>query len=80
METEITNVKTREIVYCNLHVMHDKEFHMLENIVYKHIDGFFYKKKHLKPLRIHKKVKVIEVDIIARLGFENSNVAKLDKK
>ena len=41
--------------------------------MYKNNSELFYKRKHLEKLKIKEPVKVIDVDVISRLGFENKS-------
>ena len=67
-------IKQGEIVYCNLKFMFDKKEYKLKEVVYKQEDGFFYNRRLLQPLKIDEKVRVYDVEILARLGFENKNI------
>ena len=66
-----SNLKLKEIVFCNLTIAHKKKIYELKEVVYKNINGMFYKKNLLSKLNISEPVKVIGVEIISRLGFEN---------
>lgn len=65
--------KPKEIFYCNLKVEDKKKIIYINNIVYKDINGFYKGKK------------VLSIDIICSLGFENKSknfslVTKSDEK
>jgi len=66
-------IKFKEIVYCNLTILHKGKKHLLEEVVYKKEDGFYYNQRILNTLNIKEKVKVLDVEIIKRLGFENKS-------
>ena len=67
-------IKQGEIVYCNLKFRFDKKVYELKEIVYKQTDGFFYNRRLLEPLKIKESVRVFDVEILARLGFENKSL------
>jgi len=67
-------MKKGEIVYCNLKIQHKNKTILLKEVVYKLVDGLYYNKRILDAHKISKAVKVLNVDIIARLGFENKNL------
>jgi len=69
----MNNVKIGEIVYCNLTIEHKGNKHILKEVVYKNNNELFYKRTHLEKLKIKEAVKVIDVDVISRLGFENKS-------
>ena len=69
----MNNVKIGEIVYCNLTIEHKGNKHILKEVVYKNNSELFYKRNHLEKLKIKEAVKVIDVDVISRLGFENKS-------
>jgi|TARA_R110001632_G_scaffold6803_1_gene27497 hypothetical protein len=69
----MNNVKIGEIVYCNLTIEHKGNKHILKEVVYKNNGELFYKRNHLEKLKIKEAVKVIDVDVISRLGFENKS-------
>ena len=73
-------IKNGEIVYCNLKFKFEGKEHKLNEIVYKQIDGYFYNKRLLQPLKIDEKVKVYDIKILARLGFENKNIGHTKAK
>jgi len=67
-------IKQGEIVYCNLKFRFDKKVYELKEIVYKQTDGYYYERRFLEPLKIKEKVRVYDIEILARLGFENKNI------
>jgi len=69
----MNNVKFGEIVYCNLTIEYKGNKHILKEVVYKNDGKLFYKRNHLEKLKIKEAVKVIDVDVISRLGFENKS-------
>jgi len=69
----MNNVKIGEIVYCNLTIEHKGNKHILKEVVYKNNGELFYKRNYLEKLKIKEAVKVIDVDVISRLGFENKS-------
>lgn len=56
----------REIFYCNLKVLNDNQVVDVKEVVYKDVDGYYRNMKLFK-----KPVKVLNIDIIKILGFEN---------
>lgn len=64
----------KEIFYCNLTLQNGKKTIYLKNVVYKEEDGYF---KNIR-LGIKEPLKVIKVDVITSLGFENS-INKISK-
>lgn len=48
-----------EIVYCNLTIINNGKKQIINRVVYKKVDGYY------------KGNKVLDVEIISRLGFEN---------
>lgn len=48
-----------EIVYCNLTIIKNGKKNTIKEIVYKYKDGFY------------KGFKVVNVEVLSRLGFEN---------
>jgi hypothetical protein len=66
-------IKLGEIVYCDLTIEHKGNKHILKKVVYKNNGKLFYKKSHLEKLNIKDSVKVIDVNVITRLGFENKS-------
>jgi len=70
----------REIFYCNLKVLNDNQVVDVKEVVYKDVDGYYRNMKLFK-----KPVKVLNIDIIKSLGFENvtsefTSVQKSDEK
>jgi hypothetical protein len=57
----------KEIIYCNLTLKKGKEIIELKNVVYKYNDGFFKNSR----LGIKEPLKVLKVEKIVSLGFEN---------
>ena len=66
-------VKLGEIVFCNLIIIHKNNRHKLNEVVYKNDGNLFYKKNHLEKLKIKHPVKIQNIEIISRLGFENKS-------
>jgi CRISPR/Cas system CSM-associated protein Csm5 (group 7 of RAMP superfamily) len=64
-------VKLGEIVFCDLTIIHKKTKYELKKVVYKNDGNLFYKPIYLDKLNIKEPVKVENIKIIARLGFEN---------
>lgn len=64
-------VKKGEIVFCNMTIEYKGKNHLLKEIVYKNVGKKFTKKHYLKPLGINEDVKIIDIKILSRLGFEN---------
>ena len=60
-------MKKKEIFYCNLTLLNGTKKLFLKNVVYKETDGYFINKR----LGILQPLKVLKVDIIHSLGFEN---------
>jgi hypothetical protein len=60
-------MERKEIIYCNLTLQNGKDKIHLKNIVYKDEDGFFKNSR----LGIKEPLKVLKIDIIQSLGFEN---------
>lgn len=56
----------REILYCNLTVLHEKKKVIVPKVVYKDVDGMYRNQKLFKE-----PVQVLNIDIIKSLGFEN---------
>lgn len=74
-------MERKEIFYCNLTLQNGKDTIFLKNVVYKYEDGYF---KNIR-LGIKKPLKVLKIEIIASLGFENltnefTEVKKSDEK
>jgi len=66
-------IEIGEIVYCNLTIIKKNNEVQLKEIVYKQKDGYY------------KGFKVVDIDIIKRLGYENKSkgfdeVKKSDEK
>lgn len=55
----------KEILYCNLTVLHNGKQVLLKEVVYKETDGFYRKKSKFKD-----PVRVIKVDVVKSLGYE----------
>lgn len=66
-------VEKGEIVYCNLTIIHKGKKHILDKVVYKNDGNLFYQRKHLLEFKIDKPVKIVDIEIISRLGFENKS-------
>ena len=66
-------VELGEIVFCDLTIIHKGTKHKLEKVVYKNDGNLFYKKTLLDKLKIKEPVKVEDVKVISRLGFENKS-------
>ena len=64
-------VELGEIVFCDLIIIHKGKKHKLEKVVYKNDGNLFYKKTLLDKLKITEPVKVEDIKIISRLGFES---------
>jgi hypothetical protein len=64
-------VEIGEIVFCDLIINYKGTKHKLKKVVYKNDGNLFYNRKHLQELKIKEPVKVEDVKIISRLGFEN---------
>jgi len=62
----------REIFFCDVHVKYKDKIIVLKNIVTKDIEGDFWH-RDLKKHKIEHPVPIVKVNIIASLGFENSN-------
>lgn len=77
----MNDVAIGEIVFCDLKVLHKGVSHTLKNVVYKN-DGkdTFFHKNHLEKIKIKEPVKIIDVNIISRLGFENKQTNKSVQK
>ena len=67
------NISKGEIVYCNMTIKHKGKKHELKKIVYKNVGKKFTKKHYLKPLGINECVDIIDIEILSRLGFENTS-------
>lgn len=66
-------VELGEIVFCDLTIIHKGIKHKLEEVVYKNDGNLFYKRSHLEKLKIKEPVKVEDIKVISRLGFENKS-------
>ena len=60
-----------EIVFCDLEIIHKGKKYLLENVVYKNEDNLFYNRFLLAKLNIKEPVKIEDIKIISKLGFEN---------
>lgn len=74
-------MERKEIFYCNLTLQNGKKNIYLKNVVYKETDGYFKNTR----LGIKEPLKVLKVDIIKSLGFENltndyTEIKKSDEK
>ena len=65
------NIGIGEIVFCDLTIIHKGNKYLLEKVVYKNDGNLFYKRSYLEKLKIKEPVKVEDVKVISRLGFEN---------
>lgn len=65
--TNIILMKRKEIFYCNLILQNGKDKIHLKNVVYKDENGLFKNSR----LGIKEPLKVLKIDIIQSLGFEN---------
>ena len=54
----------REILFCNLTILKNNKEEVLERVVYKDVNGHY------------KKNKVLKVEVICSLGFENEQANK----
>lgn len=66
-------MEKREILYCNLTVLKNNKKTIINEVVFKNIDGYY------------KGNKVLDIDVICSLGFENltnefTEVKKSDEK
>lgn len=71
---------SKEIFYCNLEVLHEGNTVKVKDVVYKDVDGYYYNIPKFK-----KPVKVLNIEVIKSLGFENTStqysyVQKSDEK
>ena len=73
-------IKKGEIVYCNLKFRYKKKEYELKDVVYKQENGFFYNRRLMQPLKIDDEVRVYDIEILARLGFENKNLGYTEVK
>jgi len=74
-------MERKEIFYCNLTLQNGKDKLYLKNVVYKETDGYF---KNIR-LGVKEPLKVLKVEVIKSLGFENlsneyDEVKKSDEK
>lgn len=60
-------MERKEIFYCNLTLQNGKDIIELNKVVYKEENGYF---KNIR-LGIKEPLKVLKIDIITSLGFEN---------
>ena len=65
-------VELGEIVFCDLTIIHKGTKHELKKVVYKNDGNLFYN-SGLEKLKIKEPVKVEDVKVISRLGFENKS-------
>jgi hypothetical protein len=66
-------MERKKILYCNLTVLKDKKKKIINEVVFKNVDGFY------------KGNKVLDIDIISVLGYENltndyTEIKKSDEK
>lgn len=73
-------IKQGEIVYCNLKFRYKKKEYELKDVVYKQENGFFYNRRLMQPLKIEDEVRVYDIEVLARLGFENKNLGYTEVK
>jgi len=64
-------VELGEIVFCDLTIIHKGKKHKLKKVVYKNDGDLYYERRLLEKLNIKEPVKVEDIQIISRLGFEN---------
>lgn len=65
----------KEIFYCNLIVEHKGRKYTLEKVVHKKSDdGLYHNRRILKKYGIPDPPKIIKMEPIKSLGFENSNI------
>jgi len=64
-----------EIVLCNLKFKHNRKSYYIKDVVYKYTDGYYRRARVLSKLNIHDKVKIDELEIIRRMGFENKSLS-----
>jgi len=74
-------MKRKEIFYCNLTLQNGKDKIHLKNVVYKDNNGYFKNTR----LGIKEPLKVLKVEVIKSLGFENlsneyTEIKKSDEK
>lgn len=63
-------MEKREIFRCNLTVQNGKFKQIIKDVVYKHTDGYYSNRRELKMYGIQDRVLVLDVEVIASLGFE----------
>ncbi len=66
-------VELGEIVFCDLTILHKGVKYELNKIVYKNDGKLFYKRKYLEEFKIKEPVKIENIKVISRLGFENKS-------
>jgi hypothetical protein len=74
-------MERKEIFYCNLILQNGKDNIYLKNVVYKDNNGYFKNTR----LGIKEPLKVLKVEVIKSLGFENlsneyTEIKKSDEK
>ena len=74
-------MERKEIFYCNLTLQNGKDNIYLKNVVYKDNNGYFKNTR----LGIKEPLKVLKVEVIKSLGFENlsneyTEIKKSDEK
>lgn len=69
------DLKNGEIVFCNLILIYNKKLIEVKNVVYKHKDYTFNRMHILKSIGVKNQtsLKVKDIEIIKRLGFENKS-------
>ena len=81
-------IEIGEIVFCNLTVEEIKTQnnkktiikHNFNEVVYKYVDGYYFNYKKFAAIKLDKPLKVTNLEVLARLGFENKNVKDLRNK
>jgi hypothetical protein len=67
-------VELGEIVFCDLTIIHKGHKHKIKDVVYKNKgNNTFCNMRNLKDLNIKECVRIENIDIISRLGFENKS-------
>tara|TARA_R110000772_G_scaffold36098_6_gene86671 strand:+ start:2118 stop:2393 length:276 start_codon:yes stop_codon:yes gene_type:complete len=66
-------VELGEIVYCDLTITHKGHKHKIKKVVYKNEGKPIYKGRLLRELKINEPVKIINIYVISRHGFENKS-------
>ena len=61
-------MQRKEILFCNLTILKNNKEQVLERVVYKDVDGHY------------KKNKVLEVEVICSLGYENKSIETNNEK